>query len=211
MTNGKSKRSNRINIKNPVMCLLTSDTDEGTTYGEVESLGEAMQIQLTPAVASGTLFGNGMQTENIGKLSGIAVSLDLNKLYIEKRALILGNEYKDGVLIETAGQEPPYIALGYEVEQTNGTSELVWLLKGRAQPVNETRQQSTDNIVFSTDSVTINFIPRDSDRQIRFFGDTANPDFTKEQADKFFTTGPVEYPKKTAQEPAQGGGTDENN
>lgn len=210
MAKGGSKRSNRINIKKPVVALVTSDTEEGTTYGDVEILGEAMQIQLTPAVASGVLFGNGVQTENIGKLSGIAVSLDLNKLYIEKRALILGNEYKDGVLIETAGQEPPYIALGYEVEQTNGTSELVWLLKGRAQPVNETRQQSTDNIVFSTDSITINFIPRDSDHQIRFFGDTANPDFTKEQADKFFTTGPVEYPKKTAQEPAQGG-TDENN
>lgn len=201
MANGKSKRSNRINIKNPVMCLLTSDTDEGTTYGEVESMGEAMQIQITPAVASGVLYGNGAQTENIGRLTGIAVSLDVNKLYIETRAIILGNEYKDGVLVEADGQEPPYIALGYEVEQTNGTRELVWLLKGRAQPVNETRQQSTDNIVFSTDTITINFLPRDSDHQIRFFGDTANPDFTKEQADKFFSAGPVEYPKKTVQEP----------
>ena len=210
MKNGGSAKSNRINIKNPVVCLLTSDTEGGTTYGEVEGLGEAMQIQLTPAVASGVLYGNGVQTENIGKLSGIAVSLDVNKLYIEKRALILGNEYKDGVLVEIAGQEPPYIALGYEVEQTNGTRELVWLLNRRAPPVNETRQQTTDNIVFSTDSITINFLPRDSDHQIRFFGDTANPDFTKEQADRFFLTGPTEYPKKTVQEPIQGG-TDENN
>ncbi len=197
MATNKSKRSNRINITNPVMAPMTADTEEGTTYGDVISMGEAMQIQLTPSVATGSLYGNGKQTENIGLLKGIAVTLDLNKLYVEIRAAILGNKYVDGVIIEEDGQEAPYIALGYEVEQTNGTKEQVWLLKGKAQPTNETRQQSTDSITFSTDSVTINFIPRISDNQIRFFGDTANPDFTAAQAEKFFTTGPVEYPKKT--------------
>ena len=42
MTN-TSKRSYKINIKNPVYCVVTADTSEGTTYGDVKSLGEAQQ------------------------------------------------------------------------------------------------------------------------------------------------------------------------
>lgn len=191
-------KSNRINITNPVYCLLLDDKPEGTTYGEVKSLGEAMQIQITPSVATGTLYGNGKKQEDIGLLNGIAIAIDLNKLYPEKRAEIMGNTMIDGIVIEAAGDQPPYIAMGYEVEQTGGTKEQVWLLKGRAQPANQTIQQSSDNLNFSTDSITINFLPRDSDGQIRFYGDTANSNYTAQQAQVFFSTGPVTYPKATA-------------
>lgn len=195
-----SKKSVRINVKKPVYCLLLSDTAEGTAYGDVKSLGAAMQVQLTPAIASGSLYGNGVQSENISKLTGIALALDVNKLNIEAKAEIMGNEYKDGVIIDKSGDEAPYIAVGYIVEGTNDADEYVWLLKGRATPMNESVQQQTNSINFSTDSVTINFIPRDYDKWIRFYGDTANSSFTKEQAEKWFEKGPDSYPKQEAGE-----------
>lgn len=191
-----STKSNRINITNPVYSKVLSDTAEGTTYGPVKSIGKAMQIQLTPSVATGVLYGNGRKEEDIGLLKGISVALDINKLFAETRAEIMGNTIVDGVVIEADGDQAPDIALGYEVEQSGGTKEQVWLLKGRAQPANQTIQQSTDNLNFSTDSININFIPRESDGQIRFYGDTANTDYSEAQADAFFATGPVAYPKK---------------
>ena len=127
-------------------------------------------------------------------MTGLAVALDVNKVPIEDRAEILGNKYENGVLVETSGDEAPYIALGYEVPETNGCKELIWLLKGRAQPYNSNVQQSTDNINFSTDSITINFIPRTSDGMLRFCGDTANADLTEQQISKWFTTGPSKVP-----------------
>ena len=81
---------------------------------------------------------------------------------------------------EKAGDEAPYIAAGYKVEQTNGKCELIWLLKGRAQPINSSVQQSTDSLNFSTDSITINFIPRDYDNEIRYFADSG-PDREADQ------------------------------
>jgi len=192
-----SKKSNRINIARPVYSLILTDTAEGTTYGPVKPLGKAMQVQLTPQVATAVLYGDGSKEEDIGKMKGIAAAVDVNKLYIETRAEIMGNSMVDGVVIEKDGDEPPYIALGFEVEQTGNTKEQVWLLKGRAQPANQTIQQSTDNMNFSTDSVTINFIPRESDKQIRFYADTANSEYTVAQAAAFFLTGPVKYPAKT--------------
>lgn len=194
MNANKSRKSNRINIVRPVYSMILEDGPSGTTYGEVKSLGKAMQVQVTPAVAAGVLYGDGAQEENIGKLTGISVVIDVNKIFIESRAEIMGNTYKDGVLMEQKGDEPKDIALGYEVEQTGGTREQVWLLKGKAKPINQTIQQSTDNLVFSTDSITIDFIPRESDGSIRYYADTANADYTEEQAKKFFSEGPSSYP-----------------
>lgn len=190
-----SKKGNKINIKSPVYALLTSDTLDGVAYGEVKSLGKAMQVQITPTIASGNLYGDGKKTEDISQLVGIAFVIDLNKLNIETKAEILGYEYTDGVLIERAGDEPPEIAVGFVTEQTGGTYEQTWLLKGRAQPPNTTTQQRTESINFSTDSITINFIPREYDGQLRFYADTANPEYTAAQATKFFIS-PETYPAK---------------
>ena len=190
MAGNLSKKSNRINVKNLVMALLLTDTAEGATYGNVESISPAMQVQLTPSLSSGTLHGDGVQQENIAKLNGIAMVMDVNKVKIETRAKMLGHTYENGVLIEKAGDEAPYIAVGYLVEGTNKCNEYVWLLKGRAQPFNSTVQQSTDNINFSTDSININFIPRDCDGALRYFADSANADLTEGQIEKWFAAGP---------------------
>lgn len=189
-----SVKSNRINVKKPVYCLLTADTAAGTAYGDVKSFGKAMQVQITPQVATGVLYGNGGKEEDIGKVKAYAVVADVNKLFAEVKAEIMGHTMIDGVVIVKDGDEPPYIAFGYEVEQTGGTKEQVWFLKGRAQPANQTIQQSTDNINFSTDSITMNFIPRESDERLTWFGDTANDDYTEGQAAVFFATGPVSFP-----------------
>lgn len=193
-----SKKANRINIQNVVYCVLQSDTSEGATYGDVKQVSPAMQVQLTPALASGTLYGDGAQQENIAKLTGISMVLDINKIKIEDRASMLGHKFENGVIVESAGDEAPYIAVGYEVEETNKCKELIWLLKGRAQPFNSSVQQSTDSINFSTDSITINFIPRDYDKAIRYYGDTANEDLTADQVEKWFSTGPSVPPAPSA-------------
>ena len=194
MATNKSSKANRINIVDPVYAKVLTDTSEGTTYGEVESLGAAMQVQVTPSLSTGTLYGNGVQQENIAKLNGIAVVLDVNKIPVEVRADLMGNTYENGVVHEKAGDEAPYIAMGYKVEQTIKKAELIWLLKGRAQPINSNVQQSTENMNFSTDSVTINFIPRDSDKELRFFADSANSDLTEKQIEEWFKKGPQTAP-----------------
>ena len=112
MAVNKSKKTNRINIKNMVYALLTSDTTAGAEYGEVKPLGKAMQVQLTPSLASGVLYGEGAQSENIAKLNGMAAVLDVNKIAIEDRAEILGHKYENGILIEKAGDENPIFSSG---------------------------------------------------------------------------------------------------
>lgn len=193
-----STKSNRINVKNLKYCLLLSDDSSGVTYDDVEDFAQAMTIDIQPSQATGVLYGDGAQQENIAKLTGIATKIEVNKLSIETRAAILGHTFANGVLTKKASDEAPYIALGYQVEGTNGCSEYVWLLKGRAQEVASKAEQQTDKINFSTDTININFIPRDYDGFLEFDADTANDNFVSSQASAWFTSGPVSYPLPTA-------------
>ena len=53
-----------------------------------------MQIQLTPSVSKGELYGEGVKEEDISILNGIAVVVDVNKVFAEVRAEICGNTFK---------------------------------------------------------------------------------------------------------------------
>ena len=191
MAANTSKRSYKINVKNPVYCKLTSDSLSGVSYGSVVSLGEAMQMQVTAVSSSGQLYGNGSIVDSSSKIVGLTVVFDATKLPIEVVADIYNQTYTNGVLQEKAGEQANYIALGYEVEQTTGDSEYVWLLKGRPQPLNENTQQSEANITYSTDQMTIDFVRRIYDDMLRYKADAANADFTAAQAAAWFTSGPT--------------------
>ena len=111
----------RINIKNPVYAEVTSDTKEGTTYGEVKGLGEAQQAQITASVASGQLYGNGAIVDSSAILAGMSMVLSTTKVPIEAQADIYNYKVDNGVVQVKAGVTPKYIAVGYEVEQTDGS------------------------------------------------------------------------------------------
>lgn len=186
----KSTSAYRINIKKPVYAEVTSDTKEGTTYGEVKSLGEAQQAQITASIASGQLYGDGAIVDSSAILTGMSMVLSTTKVPIEAQADIYNYKVDNGVVQVKAGVKPKYIAVGYEVEQTDGSRELVWLLKGRPQPLNSDVKQSEGNVNYSTDSMTIDFVRRISDNMLKFFADESNPELTKAQADAWFNEGP---------------------
>ena len=191
---GTSAKSNRINVKNLVYCKLTTDTKTGVEYGAVNDLAKAMTVQITPSQATGVLYGDGAQEENLAKLTGLSAKLEVNKVPIEARADIQGHTYENGVMIYDKADQAPYIAIGYQIEGTNGYSEYVWLLKGRVQEGNQNANQATDNINFSTDEMTINFVPREYDGYMEFTADSSNADFKSDQASAWLTTAPVTYP-----------------
>lgn len=189
MTN-TSKRSYKINIKKPVYCVVTADTPEGTTYGDVKSLGEAQQAQVTAVSSTGQLYGDGAIVDSSSKLTGLTVVLSTTKIPVEAIAEIFNYTVTDGVVQVKAGDQANYIAIGYEVEQTTGDSEYVWLLKGRPQPLSSDVSQSEQNVNYSTDQLTVDFVKRISDDMLQYYADAANADFTAEQAAAWFLTGP---------------------
>lgn len=192
-------RAYRTNVKNPVYCKMLTDNKSGVTYEtDIRALGEAMQIQLTAQTASGELFGNGLKVDTEDRLVSIALALDITKIPANAAAEIQGNKIVDGVIIESAEDQAPYIAVGYEIESSGKNREYIWLLKGKAQPINDSVQQRTTSVNYSTQTLNIGFIPREFDKNIKFYADTTHEDFTEAQAEKWFKGAPVTYPTKTA-------------
>ena len=172
-----SAKSNRINISKAVFAPVTSNTSAAYTAGAVKDFGAVMSVTLTPQYATGKLYGRGIKTEDISKLTGMTVQMEINKIAIEILAEIYGYDFTTGVLTKTADDKPKEIAFGFEVESTNG-KEYCWLFSGKAQPFGNTYKQSEDNITFSTDTLTIEFVPRELDKAVCKCADTANPAFT---------------------------------
>ena len=63
--------------------------------------------------------------------------------------MIFGNNIDDnGVLIRTSTDKPPYFAVGFKSEKSNGKFRFVWLYKVRAKPLTEnyaTKEGTTIN------------------------------------------------------------------
>lgn len=194
MAGATVKKEYKINIKKLVYALLTTDTATGCTYGTVKPFASVRQVQLSPTIASGDCYGNGAKEKSITKVTGYDLTVDVNKVPIDVRAEIFGHKITTGgVLVSGASDQPKEIAIGYEIEQTGDTREVVWLLKGTPQPMSENVQQAESNINFSTDSIKINFVKREYDGQYQAIGDTAYSTFTDVMANTFLDTVPATF------------------
>ena len=189
-----SKKAYRINVKNLVYATLTTDTSTGCTYAAPKPFSKTRQIQISPKICAGELFGDGALDDVQSKIVGYDVQIDVNKVPVETQAVVYGHKIAtNGTLIKGKADQSPYIALGLEIEQSNGERELVWLLKGKAQPNANTVQQTENNMNYSTESVKLSFVAREFDGNFEAICDTAYTTVTPQVASAFLTAVPTTF------------------
>lgn len=192
MSNATVAKSFRINIKNLVYAKLLTDTKAECTYSDVKELAGLKSIQLTPTVANGEDYNNGVKDFSMSKITGYELSVESSKIPVDKRSELLGHTINsDGVLVIGADDQPIDIAVGYEIENDGNRRELVWLLKGKIQPFGQTVNQSEKDIKVASDSTKFVFVVRDFDRKFQAVGDTSISSFTAEKANTFLDTVPI--------------------
>ena len=103
---------------------------------------------------------------------------------------IFANAIDDnGVLIRTAQDKPPYFAIGFKSEKSDGKFRFVWLYKVRAKPVTEnfaTKEGKTINR--QTPEVEFTAIKRTHDGRYQAVADEGEGGFTAEKAAAFLTS-----------------------
>ena len=176
----------KINIKKLHLAEITESPEGAITFGEPEHVSDVMEIGRNPQVASGQLYGDGKVSHSTSKKNAYEVTIEHNKLPSKWRRYMEGTNYTDGVESGTSGDEPKPFAAGWEVEKTEGQSELIWFLYGKATPIQETVRQSEENINYSTDSITITFTENDDLGRFYTFIDTEDENITPEMAENFF-------------------------
>ena len=148
--------SSTIGLKNVVIAPLTADTEAECTYGAVQAVAGAIEASVTPENADPDVqYADDVEFDVLYPDPELSFSLKLADLPLSIQEMLLNNAIDDnGVLVRSASDKPPYFAVGFKSEKSNGKYRYVWLYKVRAKPVTETYQtKEGDTVTRQTGSV----------------------------------------------------------
>lgn len=124
--------SSTVGLKNMVIAPIISDTEEETTYGELQKVAGAIEASITPENNDPDVqYYDDVEGDVLYPDQELSFKTKLADLPLLIQEMIFSNAIDDnGVLIRTASDKPGYFAVGFMSEKSNGTYRYVWLYKG---------------------------------------------------------------------------------
>lgn len=169
----------RINVRNCKRASVTADTASSYTIGTPVAMPDMRSVDISFKSASGELYGDGELVSNRTKMTGATLQLAMDKLSLDDRAAFLGStKTNKGTLPIKTTDTPGKVAIYFEMEHDDGGYEAMWLLVGTAQPIPYTAQQTESNINYSTETINIDFVRRNKDKEVIVLADTDDAGFT---------------------------------
>jgi phi13 family phage major tail protein len=174
-----------------VIAPLTTDTEEGHTYGTLQLLAGAVEASVTPDNTDpDVMFADDVEFDVLYTDPEVAFKLKMADIPLIIQQMIFSHVIDDnGVLIRTAQDKPPYFAIGFKSEKSNGKYRFVWLYKVRAKPLTEsfaTKEGKTINR--QNPEVEFTAIKRTHDGRYQAVADEDEGGFTAAKAATFLTS-----------------------
>ena len=180
--------SSTIGLKNVVIAPLLTDTESGHTYGDLQLVAGAIEASVTPDNADpDILYADDIEFDTLYADPSIDFKLKMADLPLVIQEMIFNNKVDDnGVLIRTAQDKPPYFAVGFKSEKSNGKYRYVWLYKVRAKPLTENfATKEGDTINRQNPEVEFTAIKRTHDARYQAVADEDENGFTAAKAATF--------------------------
>ena len=166
-----SKKAVLIGVENLVFAPLTQDDSSGVAYGtEYKHVPGLIEVALTAQVSEDQLGADdNVGYEVLNTNDGYEVSITLAALGADASSFLLGTTMdSNNVEIENAGDNPPWVAMGFKALRSDGTYDYLWLYKGTFSPSDATyHTKEKGNVNWQTPAVKGKFVPRDSDKQVK--------------------------------------------
>jgi phi13 family phage major tail protein len=177
-------------LKNLHYAVITAETKEATTYGEVKPLGPAMALNMQPTINRSNLRADDSVLFTDSAKGPITVTLNTAFLETEVEAEILGKTiHSNGLMSDNVGDVAPYIAIGGESESARGGSEFFWLYRVKLAPAEENRETGQETPTYQTRSLSGEAIPRLNDGEEKVKAWNQDPNITdKTVFDDWFST-----------------------
>lgn len=166
-----------INVKNAHIAFMTTDEEGKVVYEKPIPIPDLMKVDVNPVFAEGKNYGDGVISQNEFKLQGANLAAEYNRIPLEIMARMFGRTITNGEMVVSTNDKPKPFAFGYEEELGGGDSEYCWYYDCIANPPSKSSQQSTDNISFGSDTLTIAAKGREKDGKIAKIADTLSADF----------------------------------
>lgn len=181
--------SSTIGLKNVVIAPLTADTEEGHTYGTVQAVAGAIEASVTPDNTDpDILYADDIEFDTLYADPSVTFKLKMADIPLTIQEMLFANQMDDkGVLVRTAQDKPPYFAVGFKSEKSNGKYRYVWLYKVRAKPITESfATKEGDTVTRQNPEVEFTAIKRTHDGHWQAVADEGENGFTA--GDTFLTT-----------------------
>ena len=183
--------SSTIGLKNVVIAPLLTDTEAGHSYGDLQLLAGAIEASVTPDNADpDILYADDIEFDTLYADPNIDFKLKMADIPLLIQEMIIANKIDDnGVLIRTSQDKPPYFAVGFKSEKSNGKYRYVWLYKVRAKPLTENfATKEGDTINRQNPEVEFTAIKRTHDARYQAVADEDENGFTAAKAATFLTS-----------------------
>ena len=141
--------SSTIGLKNVVIAPLTTDTESTLTYGTLQLFAGAIEASVTPDNTDpDVLYADDIEFDTLYADPQLSFKLKMADIPLAIQQMIFANAVDDnGVLVRAAQDKPPYFAIGFKSEKSNGKFRYVWLYKVRAKPLTESFATKEGNTV----------------------------------------------------------------
>ena len=180
-----------VGLKNMVLAPLTTDTEAGHTYGDLQLVAGAIDASITPQNADPNVqYADDIEFNVLYPDPELSFKTKMADIPLAIQEMIFGNQIdNNGVLVRTASDRPPYYAVGFKSEKSDGTFRYVWLFKVRAKPITEsyaTKEGTTINR--QTGEVEWTAIKRTHDARYQAVADEGQNGFTAAMGATFLAT-----------------------
>ena len=120
--------SSTVGLKNVVLAPLTVDTEETITYGTLQAVAGAMEASITPENADPDVqYGDDVELDVLYPDPELTFKTKMADIPLVIQEMAFGNKIDDnGVLVRTASDKPPYFAIGFKSEKSNGKFRYIW-------------------------------------------------------------------------------------
>ena len=176
-----------VGLKDLHYAIATIAEDGTVTYEEVKKISDVQTATITPSVSTDKYYADDTTADIVNSFDGCTVELTTYGIKNSILAELEGHETdENGVTIEKADDEAPYIALGFRSKKRNGKYRYVWLLLGKKQLDKEEYESKQDKENPKSTTLTFQFVAR-ADGFWRYRVDEDDENAPADLADKWFT------------------------
>ena len=143
-----------IGLDNLFYAPITEGANGEETYGTPQKLAKAISAELSVEIAEAILYADDAAAESIKSFKNGKLTLGIDDIGVDKAQLLTGAGVDDnGVLVSTSEDLPPYVAVGFRAQKSNGKYRYFWLFKVQFGIPSVSLQTKGDSISFQTPSI----------------------------------------------------------
>ncbi|MBO4506894.1 MAG: cadherin-like beta sandwich domain-containing protein [Lachnospiraceae bacterium] len=144
-----------IGLDNLYYAKITEDTTTGAeSYGSPVKLAKAISADLSVELAEATLYADDGASEVVKEFKSGTISLGIDELGSSVAADLLGVTVDtNGVVVSTAEDGAPLVAIGFRAKKSNNKYKYFWLYRVKFGIPGDTQATKGDSIAFNTPKI----------------------------------------------------------